>query len=353
MAVNLGTRGVQEACDLLEYCQPPRRHRAGPTCASPTAPRSRTASGCGAWATRWTARGRSATRPPTSTAGSPPRPPGRCAWSTRRSSWSPAAAPTAACRPSAPGRRRSSSTPTTTSTTSRCTPTTSEHDGDRGQLPGLRRRHGPLHRRRSSRPPTTCGAKRQHDKRINLSFDEWNVWYQAAVRRPSASRRLAARRPRADRGRLHRRRRRRRRQPADHAAAARRPGRRRLPGPAGQRHRADPDRARRPGLAADHLPPVRADRPATPGAPCCGRRRSRRATTPTKLRRRAAARRRRRARRGDRRADRLRGQPRPHRDAPAGRSTCAACRGCPAGVRASARRRRPARRPTPRPSPTG
>ena len=45
--------------------------------------------------------------------------------------------------------------------------------------------------------------------------------------------------PRLHRGLLHRRRRRGRRQPADLAAAARRPGHRRLPGPAGQRHRAD------------------------------------------------------------------------------------------------------------------
>ena len=74
---------------------------------------SRTGSGCGASATRWTARGRSATRPPRSTAGSPPRPPRRCGWSTPRSSWSPAAAPAAACRPSPRGRRPCSSTPTT------------------------------------------------------------------------------------------------------------------------------------------------------------------------------------------------------------------------------------------------
>ena len=50
---------------------------------------------------------------------------------------------------------------------------------------------------------------------------------------------------------VHRARRGRRRQPADHPAPARRPGGHRLPGAAGQRHRADPHRARRPGLAAD------------------------------------------------------------------------------------------------------
>jgi alpha-N-arabinofuranosidase len=51
MAVNLGTRGIEAALDLLEYCN----H------ASPTAPSNRTASPCGASATRWTARGRPVT----------------------------------------------------------------------------------------------------------------------------------------------------------------------------------------------------------------------------------------------------------------------------------------------------
>ncbi len=72
----------------------------------------------------------------------------------------------------------------------------------------------------------------------------------------------------AHRGQLRRRRRRRRRQPADLAAAPQRPRGRRLPGPARQRDRADPHRARRPGVAADDLPPVRADLAAgaRPGA---------------------------------------------------------------------------------------
>ncbi len=45
--------------------------------------RARTASSSGASATRWTGRGRSATRPPPSTAGWPRRRPRRCGWSTR------------------------------------------------------------------------------------------------------------------------------------------------------------------------------------------------------------------------------------------------------------------------------
>ncbi len=54
-------------------------------------------------------------------------------------------------------------------------------------------------------------------------------------------------------------RRRRVRQPADLAAQARRPRDRGEPRPARQRDRADHDRARRPGLAPDHLLPVRRD----------------------------------------------------------------------------------------------
>ena len=45
------------------------------------------------------------------------------------------------------------------------------------QLPGLRREHGPLHRvgcrHRGHRPRRAAS----HKKRINISFDEWNVWY--------------------------------------------------------------------------------------------------------------------------------------------------------------------------------
>ena len=59
MAVNLGTRGLQEACDLLEYTN----HPGGTALVGPadraTAPGTRSTSGCGAWATRWTVRGRS------------------------------------------------------------------------------------------------------------------------------------------------------------------------------------------------------------------------------------------------------------------------------------------------------
>ena len=54
-----------------------------PTGGSRTARPTRSTSSSGASATRWTGRGRSARRPPTSTAGLPPRRPRPCAWSTR------------------------------------------------------------------------------------------------------------------------------------------------------------------------------------------------------------------------------------------------------------------------------
>ena len=112
------------------------------------------------------------------------------------------------------------------------------------------------------------GAKRQLEKRINLSFDEWNVWYQSRpVNNTDTPDWSVA--PAPARGRLHRHRRRRGRQPADHPAAPLRPRHRGLPRPARQRHRPDHDRARRPGLAADHLLPLRPGGPPRPrpGAP--------------------------------------------------------------------------------------
>ena len=56
------------------------------------------------------------------------------------------------------------------------------------------------------------------------------------------------------------------------APQPRRPGEVRLPRPARQRHRADPDRDRRPGLAADDLLAVRRLQPARRAARCCAAR---------------------------------------------------------------------------------
>ena len=61
LAVNLGTRGVEAARDLVEYCNAPAgtASRIG---GRPTAIASRTGSGPGASATRWTVRGRSVSK---------------------------------------------------------------------------------------------------------------------------------------------------------------------------------------------------------------------------------------------------------------------------------------------------
>ena len=269
MAVNLGTRGVQEAARPARVLQRPRRH-------APVRPAPRERRGgavrhpaCGAWATRWTARGRSATRRPTSTAGSPPRPRGRCAWSTRTSSSSRAARPASpmpdvrrvgadrAHRGLRPGRLH-------------LRPRVLLGGGRRPRLvPGLRRRHGPL-RRRPSR--ATADAVRAHKKLRQA--DPHLV--RRVERLVPAPRRVRAAdghdwpvAPRAARGQVQRRRRRRRRQPADLAAAAHRPRALRVARAAGQRDRADHDRAGRPVLEADDLPPVRAGLPATRPATCC------------------------------------------------------------------------------------
>jgi alpha-N-arabinofuranosidase len=72
MAINLGTRGVDDARRLVEYCNHPGGTEL--SCAARTGPRSRSASRCGAWATSSTGRGRSVRRPRTSTAGWRARP---------------------------------------------------------------------------------------------------------------------------------------------------------------------------------------------------------------------------------------------------------------------------------------
>src|SRR5665647_3481567 len=76
MAINLGTRGVQEALDLVEYCNHPEVLRC-PTCGRRTEMRNPMASSCGAWGMSSTGSGRSATRQQRSTAGWPPRRAGR------------------------------------------------------------------------------------------------------------------------------------------------------------------------------------------------------------------------------------------------------------------------------------
>ena len=114
-------------------------------------------------------------------------------------------------------------------------------------------------------------ARRRSSKRIMLSFDEWNVWYRTRRNRAATRQgRLAGRAadPRGDlqhggcaglRRRLHL------------AAQPRRPGEGRLPRPAGQRDRADHDRDRRPGVAADDLLSRSRISAAWAAAGCCAR----------------------------------------------------------------------------------
>jgi alpha-N-arabinofuranosidase len=82
-------------------------------------------------------------------------------------------------------------------------------------------------------------AKKRSKKQLDLSFDEWNVWY---------------------RGRVHARRCACRRHDADYPAEARGPGQDRLPRPARERDRPDHDRVGRERMATNDLLPVPACR---------------------------------------------------------------------------------------------
>ena len=214
MAVNLGTRGVDEAARPPRVLQPSRRHRTGPTCARATASRSprhqavvpRQRDGRPLADRPEDRRGvRPARRRDRQgdEAGRPDDRAGRLRQLEPR-----------ACRPSAPGRRRCSSI--------------------------LRRRRLHLAARllRAGRATTSTASSqlratwtrfietvvatcdhvrrdvRSDRKRINLSFDEWNVWYQSQPATAAAG--DWAERAAAARGRLHRRRCARGRQHADH-----------------------------------------------------------------------------------------------------------------------------------------
>ena len=159
----------------------------------------------------------------------------------------------------------------------------------------------------------SVGARLKNPKRIDISFDEWNVWYQSRYQQRGARGRLV-RREAADRGCLHGRRRGRRRWAADLVVASQRPRRRRLSGAAGQRHRPDHDRPRRGGMAADHLPPLRHHLPARAGRRAPPRD-AVRLVSHRPVRRRPAPGRDRHVRREQRRRHGVRGEPR-HRGLP-------------------------------------
>ncbi len=107
-------------------------------------------------------------------------------------------------------------------------------------------------------------ARRRSTKRIMLSFDEWNVWYRTRRKRedrvkegwpvapPILEEIYTMEDALAFGGACI--------SLLNHADRVKT----RLPRAARQRHRADHDRDRRPGLAPDDLPPVRADEPARP-----------------------------------------------------------------------------------------
>ncbi len=178
MAVNLGHPRRARGDRRPRVHQPPRRHVLVRPARRERAPGAARRDGCGASATSSTGRGRWAPRPRTSTAGSRTRPPRRCGWSTRPSSWSPSAARTTRCPRSAAGSAPCSSTPTARSTTSRCTPTTRsttatgasflasavDMDSFIDEVAAI---------------ADQVGAAVGSSKRLTLSFDEWNVWYQA------------------------------------------------------------------------------------------------------------------------------------------------------------------------------
>ena len=291
--------------------------------ASRTAAPSRSTCGCGASATRWTARGSSATARPTTTARSPRRPRRRCASSTRRLELVVCGS-SSAHMPTFGEWERVVLEPhaTTTSTTSRATPTTRSRTAT-SAASSPRRSTWTTSSRPSSRPPTTSKAVKGSDKTIDISFDEWNVWYidryhgvdkiEGVDNWPVAPRLLEDVYSVADAvvfGNLH-----------DLAAQARRPGHERVARPARQRDRPDHDRARRAGLAADDLLPVRDHLAPRAGRGARGEARVARRTRPTVYGEVPARRRRRHARRRDRALGGLPREPRPDRGARRSRST--------------------------------
>ena len=119
----------------------------------------------------------------------------------------------------------------------------------------------------------SVGARLKSRKKLGLSFDEWNVWYISRFQRrwsQAQGHRVGAQAA-ADRGRVHHHRRRGGRYSAQLPAPARRPGNCRLPGAARERDRPAPLRRGRRSLEADHRLPVRADAAARARADRPGR----------------------------------------------------------------------------------
>ena len=252
LAVNLGTRGGDAARNLVEYCN----HPGGTALVRPaqrsTAGRSRTTSSSGASATRWTAPGRWSTRPPTEY--------GRVATeAAKMMRWIDPSIELAACGSS--GRNMP--------TFGRWEDEVLEHTFEHVDYISL---HTYLNNYAGDTPAflaspdlmdsfieevvaiaDAVAARRRSNKRIMLSFDEWNVWYRTRRKRAGPGQGGLADRAADPRGDLHHGGRAGLRRRVHLAAQPRRPREGRLPRAARQRHRADHDRDRRPGLAADDL----------------------------------------------------------------------------------------------------
>ena len=144
----------------------------------------------------------------------------------------------AACRPSPRGRRRSSQETYDLVDYISLHAYYEEHDGDRDSFLASAVDMESF----IENVVATCdhvGARLKSKKKINLSFDEWNVWYMSRCHEiAGAPPQDWPEAPRAAGGQLHRHRRRRLRLAAHRPAAPRRPRHRRLPRPARQRHRA-------------------------------------------------------------------------------------------------------------------
>ena len=180
----------------------------------------------------------------------------------------------------------------------------------------------------------TVRAELHQNKRINISFDEWNVWYVTRYRNVEQITDIDALAGRtADlRAAVLGSGRRRRREPAHLAAQARRPGHLRVAGPAGERDRPDYDRAWRRRLAAGHILPLRGD--LAVGRRVIARGQTRIRDVPDQTARRGVHRRRRgHPRPGDRSLGRVRGEPQPGRRRPPSLSTWASWARCPSSKR--------------------
>ena len=324
MAVNLGTRGVAEAPTLLEYCNHPGGHRSCPTCAAPTARRSRTTSRLwclgnemdGPWqighktATEY---GRLAAEAARAMRRVDPTHRARRLRQLQQPGW----------RPSRLGGDRARGVLRGRSTTSRCTTTTTRtpatsatswpaaRDMDRA-IDGDRLDRRP--RRRAAGVPSPAQGSRSTSGTSGTSPASHGAGLAATG--PSTRPLIEDTYDVADAVVVG--------QPADHAAAARRPRRHRLPGPAGQRDRPDPDR--RPGGRAWRqtiFHPFAQAAGTGPGRGPAGRAARRRCTTRDEHGDVPAAGRHRDVRRGERGGDRLRGEPVARRRPRSRASTCA------------------------------